>query len=257
MKSVRRLNRIHSYQLGLTLTGILALAGYLLKAWTPVIAVSITLVLGTILGLIIDRIADPGALSSKNFKSGGKRGTQAGKYTPKDRSVKGKSPRQAESSLSPTAKFLRNLLQWSASLPGQLLSLFVVTSLAFFVFIQMGGKSSLSGSTVNSQEAFFCGASIVGVAADQVDSAKWGEYEYVLEAGSCRDFEDYVRELTPGSGSNEDEMRLEICNMAQEAMMSSMRKIQHFDEIQFLITGDPGSLRAYNMDIYTENCANP
>ncbi|HSQ26596.1 MAG TPA: hypothetical protein VLM80_05680 [Anaerolineales bacterium] len=257
MKSVRRLSRFHSYQLALTLAGILALAGLLLKAWTAVIAVIITLALGIILGLIIDRIADPGAMSRRNLKTSSKRGAQAGKYIPKDRSAKGKSPRQTDSSLSPAAKFLRNMLQWSASLPGQLLSLFVVTSLAFFVFIQMGGKSNLSGSTVNSQDAFFCGASIVGVTADQVDIAKLGEYEYALEADSCRDFEDYVRELTPGSGSSEDEMRLEICNMAQEAMMSEMRRIQHFDEIQFLITGDPDSLRAYNMDNFTKNCANP
>ena len=68
MKSVRRLNRIHSYQLAITLAGILALAGMLLKAWTAVPAALITLALGVILGVGIDRIADPGSMSRKKSK---------------------------------------------------------------------------------------------------------------------------------------------------------------------------------------------
>ena len=149
------------------------------------------------------------------------------------------------------------MLQWSASLPGQLLTLLVVTSLAFFVFMQMGGNSRLTGGAVSSPQALFCSASIVGVAADQVDSAKLAEYDYALNEATCRGFEDYVQELSEGSDSSQEEIRQEVCNLAQEAMMSSMRKIQHFDEIQFLITGDPSNLLAYNMDVYTAECANP
>jgi hypothetical protein len=258
MKSVQRLNRMHSYQLAITLAGILALAGILLKAWTAVPAALLTLVLGAILGVGIDRIADPGSLSRRNLKTGGKLYTQSGKkYIPKDGSGKGKSSQQADNNLSSAAKFLRNILQWSASLPGQLLTLLVVTSLAFFVFLQMGGNSRLTGGAGSSSQALFCSASIEGVAADQVDSTKLAEYDYALNEASCRGFEDYVQELSEGSSSSQEEVRLEVCNLAQEAMMTSMRKIQHFDEIQFLITGDPGSLLAYNMDVYTAECANP
>lgn len=257
MKNVRRLSPIHSYQLGITLAGFIALAGMLFKAWTAIPAAILTLALGFVLGLGIDRIADTASKTRKNPNIGSQRSRQVGKYLPKDGPGKGKAPRQAEASLSPTAVFLRSLLQWMATLPGQLLSLLVMTSLAFFVFIEMGGKSSLGGGSVSIQKAFFCGASIVGVTPDQVDSARLGEYEYELAAETCRDFDDYLQELSDGSESSESEMRQEICNLAQEAMMSSMKKIQHFEDIQFLITGDLADLRAYNMDVYTAACSAP
>lgn len=257
MKSVRRLSSIHSYQLGISLAGIIALAGMLFKAWTAVPAAILTLTLGVVLGLGIDRIANPATMARTAPQASRKRSARTRKYLPKDGPGKGKTPRQVEGSLSPIARFLRTVLQNTATLPGQLLTLLVVTSLAFFVFIEMGGKSSLNGGPVSSQQAFFCGASIVGVPPDQVDSAKLGEYEYELAADTCRSFNDYLQELSEGSGSSESEMRQEVCNLAQEAMMSSMKKIQHFDEIQFLITGDLDNLRAYNMDVYTASCSVP
>ncbi len=257
MKNVRRLSPIHAYQLGITVTGFIALAGMLLKAWTAIPAAILTLALGVVLGLGIDRIADPASKARRTPQASGKRAARAGKYLPKDGPGKGRTPKQSERSRSPTAQFLRTALQYTSSLPGQVLTVLVVTSLAFFVFIEMGGKSSLFQTKVSPQKAFFCGASVAGILPEEVDSSKLGEYDYELKEDTCRDFLDYVRELTQGSDSSEDEMRLEVCNLAQEAMMSSIKKIQHFEDIQFLISGDIDNLRAYNMDIYTASCAAP
>jgi hypothetical protein len=256
MKTVRRLSRIHVYQLAITLSGLIALTGLLFQAWTAVPAAIITLALGAVLGVGLDRLANPGSPARRKPQVNDKRSAQTPKYLPKDGPGKGKKPGQPPAR-APMPPFLQFALQWTASLPGQLFTVLIVTSLAFFVFIQMGGKSNLAGEMISSQKAFFCEASVVGVAPDQIEAAKWGEYEYELRENSCRDFDDYVIELAQGSSSNEADMRSEVCKLTQETMMSSMRKIVHFGDIQFLITGEPGSLRAYNMDVFTARCAAP
>ena len=254
MKSVRRLKLVHFYQLGFTLSGIVALTGLLAGIWNAQVAIGITFLVGMAAGYGIQKLV---STNSPTRQSAKRRPPASTKYVPKDGLGKKKTQRPSASPPSSTDLNFRRLEQGISSLPGQLLTLFVLTSLAFFVYLDLGGMQALTGGAIQSQDAFFCGANIVGVNPDQVDSADLSKYEYELVADTCRDFQDYVLELSQGSGTSEEDMRKEVCDQTQEAMMSSMRKIQHFDDIQFLITGDVDNLRAYNMDVYTENCSNP
>ncbi len=152
---------------------------------------------------------------------------------------------------------MQTILRSTSSLAGQLVTLVALSSLAFVIFTELSGKSSFGETAIRSKEAFFCEARVQGVEPEQIDSSQMGQYEYALIEESCRAFDDYVKELASGSGSSEAEMRQEVCRLTDEALLNSSFKIQHFEDIQFLISGEIGHLRAYNMDVYTLHCAAP
>lgn len=258
MKSVRRLNRTHAYQLSFTLIGICALVGLLLNLWKAVPAAIATLGLGILLGYGIDRIALANISGVKKTKSRSKRSAQKSRYVPKDGPGRTKPGQTSGESRQPDVPlFLRKVMQWMADLPGQLLTVLVLTSLAFFVFLQLGGQNRLVGAAVTSENAYFCSASVVGVPVGQIDPAKWEEYEYDLTPNTCRDFDDYLDEISKGSDASAEAVHKEVCDLVDEAMLTSLRKITRFDNHQYVITGEAGNLRGYNIDVYTANCAIP
>lgn len=106
-------------------------------------------------------------------------------------------------------------------------------------------------------QTFFCSAEPVDVPEGLIDPMLLGEYEYELIKGSCRQFAEYVSEISQTISISQEDAAQQVCLDVQEALMSSLISVEKFNGIQYIITGDSQALRAYNMDVYTSNCDAP